>query len=181
MYEYTCAIRLDVIFGAPLRTCRKFSNDCLINRDVPLRAADKSILAQPSLRDCPVSKSGIGWQARRQARCARGLPLRHATLVCSLVREGAPTLRSGGTRFHRSIPDFIPILGDVNDVILLPIGICAVVKLIPPDIMAEHRHYRVACRLPPHESTSRRSHRFALDRLDRPDGVAPLPLLPRSL
>lgn len=37
------------------------------------------------------------------------------------------------------IPDFIPVLGYLDDVILLPIGIYFVVKLIPPEIMAEHR------------------------------------------
>ncbi|WP_373504664.1 YkvA family protein [Aestuariivirga sp.] len=37
------------------------------------------------------------------------------------------------------IPDFIPVLGYLDDVVLLPLGIYLVVKLIPPDIMAEHR------------------------------------------
>jgi uncharacterized membrane protein YkvA (DUF1232 family) len=37
------------------------------------------------------------------------------------------------------IPDFIPILGLVDDVIIVPLGILLAVKLIPPDIMAEHR------------------------------------------
>ena len=37
------------------------------------------------------------------------------------------------------IPDFVPVLGYLDDVILLPIGIWAVVKLIPPEVMAEHR------------------------------------------
>lgn len=37
------------------------------------------------------------------------------------------------------IPDFIPVLGYLDDAVLLPIGIYFVVKLIPPDIMAEHR------------------------------------------
>jgi uncharacterized membrane protein YkvA (DUF1232 family) len=37
------------------------------------------------------------------------------------------------------IPDFIPVLGYVDDVILVPLGVVAVVKLIPPEIMAEHR------------------------------------------
>ena len=37
------------------------------------------------------------------------------------------------------IPDFIPVLGYVDDLILLPLGIWAVVKLVPPDLMAEHR------------------------------------------
>ena len=37
------------------------------------------------------------------------------------------------------IPDFIPVLGYLDDVVLVPLGILAVVKLIPPEIMAEHR------------------------------------------
>ena len=37
------------------------------------------------------------------------------------------------------IPDFIPVLGYLDDVVLLPIGIFLVVRLIPPEIMAEHR------------------------------------------
>jgi uncharacterized membrane protein YkvA (DUF1232 family) len=37
------------------------------------------------------------------------------------------------------IPDFVPVLGYLDDVILVPLGIWAVVKLIPPDVMAEHR------------------------------------------
>ena len=37
------------------------------------------------------------------------------------------------------IPDFIPVLGYLDDVVLLPLGILAVIKLIPTDIMAEHR------------------------------------------
>jgi uncharacterized membrane protein YkvA (DUF1232 family) len=37
------------------------------------------------------------------------------------------------------IPDFVPVLGYVDDVVIVPLGILAVVKLIPPEIMAEHR------------------------------------------
>jgi uncharacterized membrane protein YkvA (DUF1232 family) len=37
------------------------------------------------------------------------------------------------------IPDFIPVLGYVDDVILVPLGIAAVVAMIPPNLMAEHR------------------------------------------
>ena len=37
------------------------------------------------------------------------------------------------------IPDFIPILGYLDDVVIVPLGVLAVVKLIPPHIMAEHR------------------------------------------
>ena len=37
------------------------------------------------------------------------------------------------------IPDFIPVLGYLDDVILLPIGIWLVLKLVPPELMAELR------------------------------------------
>ena len=37
------------------------------------------------------------------------------------------------------IPDFIPVIGYLDDLIIVPLGIVAVVKLIPPEIMAEHR------------------------------------------
>jgi len=38
------------------------------------------------------------------------------------------------------IPDFIPVLGYVDDVIIVPLGILLAVQLIPADILAEHRH-----------------------------------------
>jgi|SRR5665213_3214589 len=37
------------------------------------------------------------------------------------------------------IPDFVPVLGYLDDVILLPLGIMLVVRMIPPEIMAECR------------------------------------------
>jgi uncharacterized membrane protein YkvA (DUF1232 family) len=37
------------------------------------------------------------------------------------------------------IPDFIPVLGYLDDVILLPLAIMLAVKLVPPAIMAKHR------------------------------------------
>lgn len=37
------------------------------------------------------------------------------------------------------IPDFIPVLGLLDDVILLPIGIWVALRLIPPSVMAECR------------------------------------------
>jgi uncharacterized membrane protein YkvA (DUF1232 family) len=37
------------------------------------------------------------------------------------------------------IPDFIPVLGYLDDVILLPLAILLAVRLVPPDLMAEHR------------------------------------------
>ena len=37
------------------------------------------------------------------------------------------------------IPDFIPVLGYLDDLILLPLGILLAVRLVPPAIMAELR------------------------------------------
>lgn len=37
------------------------------------------------------------------------------------------------------IPDFIPVLGFLDDAILLPLGIWLVVKIIPPQVLAESR------------------------------------------
>ena len=37
------------------------------------------------------------------------------------------------------IPDFIPVLGFVDEIILLPFAIALAVKMIPPDVMAECR------------------------------------------
>ncbi len=47
------------------------------------------------------------------------------------------------------IPDFIPIVGFVDDVILVPLGILAVIKLVPAEILREHReHAERAIHLP---------------------------------
>lgn len=37
------------------------------------------------------------------------------------------------------IPDFIPVIGYLDDLILVPLGIVLVVSLIPADLMAEFR------------------------------------------
>lgn len=37
------------------------------------------------------------------------------------------------------IPDFIPVLGLIDDLVILPLGVMAVVRLIPPPLMAEFR------------------------------------------
>lgn len=42
------------------------------------------------------------------------------------------------------IPDFIPVLGYVDDLIIVPLGILLVVKLIPPDVMSKHRELAAA-------------------------------------
>lgn len=37
------------------------------------------------------------------------------------------------------IPDFIPVLGYLDDLILVPLGIALALKLVPPPVMAECR------------------------------------------
>jgi uncharacterized membrane protein YkvA (DUF1232 family) len=48
------------------------------------------------------------------------------------------------------IPDVVPVLGLLDDVILVPLGLLLVVRLIPPEVLAEHRaRADAAGRLPP--------------------------------
>ena len=42
------------------------------------------------------------------------------------------------------IPDFIPVIGYLDDLILVPLGILAVVRMIPPPLMAEFRETAAA-------------------------------------
>lgn len=37
------------------------------------------------------------------------------------------------------IPDFIPVIGYLDDLVIVPLGIALVVHLIPPELMIEHR------------------------------------------
>lgn len=37
------------------------------------------------------------------------------------------------------IPDFIPVLGYLDELLLLPLAVWLVLKLIPPELLAEHR------------------------------------------
>ena len=37
------------------------------------------------------------------------------------------------------IPDFIPVLGLLDDAILIPAGVWLFARMLPPDVMAEHR------------------------------------------
>jgi uncharacterized membrane protein YkvA (DUF1232 family) len=37
------------------------------------------------------------------------------------------------------IPDFIPVLGYLDDLVIVPLGIALAIRLVPPAILAEHR------------------------------------------
>jgi uncharacterized membrane protein YkvA (DUF1232 family) len=42
------------------------------------------------------------------------------------------------------IPDFVPVIGYLDDLIIVPAGIALAVRLIPPAIMAEYRALAIA-------------------------------------
>lgn len=42
------------------------------------------------------------------------------------------------------IPDFIPVLGVLDDLVIVPLGLLLVIRLIPPEVMAEHRELAAA-------------------------------------
>ena len=52
------------------------------------------------------------------------------------------------------IPDFVPVLGYLDDVILVPLGVLLVIRLIPPDVMAEHRDLAAAAHEQPVNRTA---------------------------
>jgi uncharacterized membrane protein YkvA (DUF1232 family) len=52
------------------------------------------------------------------------------------------------------IPDFIPVLGYLDDAILVPLGVLLVIRLIPPDIIAEHRNLAAAAQEMPVSRTA---------------------------
>ena len=37
------------------------------------------------------------------------------------------------------IPDFIPVLGYLDDLLLIPLGIALALRMIPPEVMADSR------------------------------------------
>ena len=42
------------------------------------------------------------------------------------------------------IPDFIPILGYLDDLVIVPLGIWVAIHLIPPSLLQEHRQAAMA-------------------------------------
>ena len=52
------------------------------------------------------------------------------------------------------IPDFIPVIGYLDDLIIVPLGIALVIKLIPFEIMAEHRALATAAQNRPVSKTA---------------------------
>jgi uncharacterized membrane protein YkvA (DUF1232 family) len=47
------------------------------------------------------------------------------------------------------IPDFVPVVGYLDDLIIVPAGIALAIRLIPPDVMAEYRALATAAQARP--------------------------------
>lgn len=71
---------------------------------------------------CAARDPRVPWYAKALAICVAGYALSPIDLI----------------------PDFVPIVGYMDDVIIVPLGILTVVKLIPPEVMAEHRAWAAA-------------------------------------
>jgi uncharacterized membrane protein YkvA (DUF1232 family) len=73
----------------------------------------------------------VPWHAKALAACVAGYALSPIDLI----------------------PDFIPVLGYLDDLLLVPLGIWLVVRMIPPQIMAEHRVTAAAATVRPTGTT----------------------------
>jgi uncharacterized membrane protein YkvA (DUF1232 family) len=67
------------------------------------------------------------WIASRDPRVSL-----HAKLVCVVIAAYALSPID-------LIPDFIPVLGLLDELVLLPLAMLLAVRLVPPDLMAEFR------------------------------------------
>ncbi len=94
---------------------------------------------------------------------ARGLKAEIAILAAAVQDERTPWYAKALGAFVIAyavspidlIPDFIPVIGFLDDAILLPVGIWAVRRLIPADVIAEHRANAAAGqRLPPNRTAA---------------------------
>lgn len=58
-----------------------------------------------------------------------------------MVRAGFAAVVVGGYAFSPIdlIPDPIPVLGYLDDIILIPIGIALAIRMIPPDVLSNCR------------------------------------------
>jgi uncharacterized membrane protein YkvA (DUF1232 family) len=80
------------------------------------------------------------------------------------------------------IPDFIPVVGYLDDLIIVPFGIWLVVRLIPEEIMVEYRTMANEAGQRPGQQSRNGRHHFALDfwgidaGLDRPCPLGPAKL-----
>lgn len=77
------------------------------------------------------------------ARCQREIGFYRAVLADPRTPRAARWLLGLALTYAVSpvdlIPDFIPVLGHLDDVLLVPLLIWLALRLIPKDVIAEHR------------------------------------------
>lgn len=74
-----------------------------------------------------------------QARCGRLVAGRPRSRVPWYAKVAAGVVAAYALSPIDLIPDFIPVLGYLDDLIIVPLGILLAVKLIPAALMAEVR------------------------------------------
>jgi uncharacterized membrane protein YkvA (DUF1232 family) len=88
----------------------------------------------------------MGWLAHLRQR-ARALKAETYVLYLAARHHGTPwyakLLVAGIVAYAISpidlIPDFIPVLGLLDDLLLIPLGIALAIRLVPPAVLAECR------------------------------------------
>ena len=88
---------------------------------------------------CEVARQRALAEARGACDLFCGSRSAHALVcegACALCRRLCPLT-------HR--PDFVPVLGYLDDLVIVPLGILTVLRLIPPEIMAENRAAAALC------------------------------------
>ena len=77
------------------------------------------------------------------ARCQREIGFYRAVLADPRTPRGARWLLGLALAYAVSpvdlIPDFIPVLGHLDDVLLVPLLLWLALRLIPKEVIAEHR------------------------------------------
>ncbi len=87
-----------------------------------------------------------GWITRWK-KAARALQMQTYTLYLACRHPGVPWYARAFTLLVVAyafspidlIPDFIPVLGYLDDLVLIPAGVALAIKMIPPAVMAECR------------------------------------------
>ena len=70
------------------------------------------------------------------------------------------------------IPDFIPVLGYLDDLLIVPLGVWLVVSLIPAEVMAEYRQLAAQKARRPVSKSRGGCHHSYLDFVDNCGGLA---------
>ncbi len=110
-------------------------------------------------------------QARCRCHLARGTP-RSSNAV--YVKVLAATVAAYALSPVDLIPDFIPVLGYLDDLLLVPVGILLVVRMIPADLLHEFRQEALRARRQAQKPRRCRDSRWHLVAWRRAIAVAPL-------